>query len=72
MPYVLEHKNKKNVCDSADDVKMVFCDCCKTWYHFMCLGTDGKELTYFETEQQEERICQNCIVSFDLLSDDGR
>ena len=72
MPYVLEHKNKKNVRDSADDVKMVFCDCCKTWYHFMCLGTDGKELTYFETEQQEERICQNCIVSFDLLSDDGR
>ena len=38
----------------------------------MYLGTDGKELNYFKIEQQEEWICQNCIVSFDLLSDDGR
>jgi len=67
MPYVLEDFH-----DSADDVKMIFLDCCKKWYHFLCTKMDGKEMTYFKIKKQEEWICHNYTATFNLLSDDDK
>ena len=36
----------------------------------MHIKTDGRELTYFKIEKQEEWICHNSTATFNLMSDD--
>ena len=50
-------------------MKLSYCDCCQTWYHFKSLQINHKSgLTY---DDKEEWICDECATKFDLLSDDS-
>ena len=52
----------------ADDVKMIYCDCCQHWFHINCVNVDNKTVQPV-SDPNSEWICDECTAAFDLLSD---
>ena len=67
LPYILEHKKKKEISGMADDIKMIYCDCCQHWFHLTCVNVKGEFSSIKDTNT--EWICDECATSFDLFSD---
>ena len=69
LPYVVEHKQKNKISGVEDDVDMIYCDCCQHWFHLTCVNID-KKLAQTLADPKKEWICDECVATFDLLSDD--
>ena len=68
LPYVLEHKKKKDTNRMADDIEMIYCDCCQHWYHLTCVNVKS-ELVASIKDPNTEWICDKCATAFNLFSD---
>ena len=68
LPYVLEHKKKKDVNKAVDDIKMIYCDICQNWFHTTCM--DRQAMQSISEKPDVEWVCNDCAAAFDLISDD--
>ena len=62
LPYILEHKKKKEISGMVDDIKMIYCDCCQHWFHLTCVNVKG-EFASIKDTKNTEWICDECAGS---------